>query len=655
MKSLSFRHALLAAVAAVLVGCSGSEQPRYDVVIRNGTVFDGTGASGFQADIGIVRDRIVYIGDLSHATAPVSIDASGLYVAPGFINLHSHPEKDGLQSAVNMLTQGVVTEIVNADGFSPLDISEQLAQYRDAGLALNVGAYVGLGSIWQSVVGDEDRRPSAEEIDRMRALLVKNLQAGAWGVSSGLDYKPSYYATTEEVVAIVESAAPWRTNFPNHDRLTPESNFSSRVGIAETLTIGERTGVMPVVTHMKVQGAEQGTAKEVLDLITQVNARGHYAAADVYPYLAGFTGLAALLVPGWALEGGREAMLARFEDPTQRRKIAREIERAMNVRFGGPRGVFVVNTNQELVDVMEELDVPAGEAVMRLLERDEMSAVLRFGAEEDLVRILQYPTAAIACDCGATADVNNPGMRHPRMYGTFPRVLGRYVRESGLLSWQDAIRKMTGLPATMIGLVDRGFIKPGMKADIAVFDPNTIIDHATFTEPVQLSEGMRYVLVNGKVALSDGKPTGTRAGTVLERTINMPSRPMTGISPRRIEGRAVLASGEAAAEGYEIVFEVSQETNQSGARGTLELYDRASKQRLIEVRDFGLLQTTKGWASVTASASDENGAPIGVMLIVDAADPTAGDGRTTIVVEADGLPRLIGHVASTAVRLETGT
>ncbi len=653
MKSSRIKHALLAAVAVVLTSCGANERPRYDVVIRDGTVFDGTGASGFRADIGITGDRVAFVGDLSRATAPVVIDASGLYVAPGFINLHSHPEKDGLQSAVNMLTQGVVTEIVNADGFGPIDISGQLAEYREAGLVVNVGAYIGLGSIWQSVVGNEDRRPSAEEIDRMRALVVKNLEAGAWGVSGGLDYKPFYYARTDEVVAILESAAPWRTNFPNHDRLTPETDFSSRAGITETLTIGERAGVVPVVTHMKVQGAEQGSADETLDLIMQLNARGHYAAADVYPYLAGYTGLAALLVPAWALEGGREAMLARFRDPSQRPRIAAAIERAMELRFGGPGGVFVVDIDQELVDVMQALDVSAGEAVMRLLERDEMGAVLRFGAEEDLVRILQNPVTAIACDCGATGDVNDPGMRHPRMYGTFPRVLGKYVRESRLLSWEEAIRKMTGLPATMIGLVDRGFIKPGMKADVVVFDPETIIDRATFTEPAQLSDGVRYVLVNGQVALSEGRLTGTRAGTVLERTINMPSRPMTATGSRHIEGRAVLTA-DGAAGSYEVVFEISQDASQPVARGVLELRDNASKQRLLQVRDLGWLQTTKGWASVTAVASDRSGALVGLTLIVDAADPTAGSGRTTVVVAADGMPRLIGRVDSTSVALETG-
>lgn len=646
---------LLALSLAVLCACvttQGTQRVQYDAIIRNGMVFDGAGRTRFKADVGIVGGRIARVGDLSSAAAPIDLDATGLFVAPGFINLHSHPGELGLQSAANMLTQGVVTEIVNPDGGGPTDIAAQLAEYGAAGLAVNVGAYIGFGSIWQSVVGTTDRRPTADEIGRMQALAVKNMEAGAWGVSAGLDYKPSYYASTDEVVEIVKSVAAWRTNFPNHDRLTPETGFSSRVGMAETLAIGERAGLVPVITHMKIQGAEQGSAATTLDLITQANARGHYAAADAYPYLAGFSGLASLMVPGWALEGGREAMLGRFKDPAQRAKISQEIERAMNLRFGGPKGVFVVNTDQELVDVMRQLNVPAGEAVMQLLEREEMGAILRFGAEEDLIKLMQYPQTAIACDCGAVADTSGLFNRHPRVYGTFPRVLGHYVRDSNVLSWEDAIRKMSGLPATIIGMADRGFIMPGMMADIAVFDPATIIDRATFAKPTEFSEGMRHVFVNGRLALRDGKPTKVRSGEVLKRTINMPSRPMTPAVARRIEGRAQLAS-TMGPESYEVVFKLSQASDQAHARGQLQLIDRQSQQTL-QVSDFGMLQTTTGWAAITGTAQAVSGEIRGLTLIVDEADPAAGSGRTTIVVEAEGLPRLSGQVESVAVTVEAG-
>lgn len=628
--------------------------PEYDAIVRNGTVFDGTGRPGFKADVAIAGGRIARVGNLAGATAPVDIDANGLFVAPGFINLHSHPGEGGLQTAVNMLTQGVVTELVNPDGGGPTDISTQLQQYGEPGLALNVGAYIGFGSVWREVVGTVDRRAKPDEIQRMQQIIVKNLAAGAWGVSAGLDYKPSYYATTDEVVEVVKSSAPWRTNFPNHDRLTPETNFSSRVGIAETLTIGERAGLVPVVTHMKVQGIEQGSASAVLEMITKAGEQGHYAAADVYPYLAGFTGLASLLVPGWAQDGGREAMLARFKDSAQRARITKEIERAMKLRFGGPQGVYVVTIGRELTDVMQEMKVPAGEAVIRLLEQQEMGAILRFGAEEDLVKLLKYPLAAIACDCGSVAK-DTLFNRHPRVYGTFPRVLGHYVRDGKLMSWQEAIRKMSGLPATMIGLTDRGFIAAGMMADLAVFDPATIADRATFEQPAELSVGMQHVFVNGKLALRDGKPTGVHAGAVLLRTASMPSRPMTPEVARRLVGRAKLApvgdarTTSAGESGYELVFDLAQAPDEGQAQGKLELLDGESRP-LLQVRDLGLLQTTTDWDSVTGIAQDAAGKLQGVTVIVDGGDPEAAQGRTTVTVQADGLPLLRGQIDSASVR-----
>jgi N-acyl-D-amino-acid deacylase len=292
--------------------------PTFDIVIRHGSVLDGSGRARFTADVGIRNGFIASIGDLSAAKAAVELDAKGLFVAPGFINIHSHASPDALPTAVNMLTQGVTTEIFNADGAGPLDIAGQMTSLANAGLAVNIGGFIGFNTAWRTVVGESDRRPSTAEIDRMRAMITAGLDQGAWGVSAGLDYKPGYFAQTEEVVRVVDVARPRRTNFTNHDRITPESGFSSRVGIAETVGIGEKAGLVGVVTHMKVQGVEQGTAPQVLDLMQQATRRGHYTAADAYPYLAGQSGLGALIIPGWAQEGGRDAMLKRFADPAQR-------------------------------------------------------------------------------------------------------------------------------------------------------------------------------------------------------------------------------------------------------------------------------------------------------------------------------------------------
>ena len=404
----------------------------------------------------------------------------------------------------------------------PLDLDDQLTTATARGLAVNVGANIGFNSVWAQVVGLADRRPTADEVVRMRSLITDGLSAGAWGLSAGLDYKPAYFAQTEDVIKVVDVARSSRTYFANHDRVTPESGFSSLAGMAETIAIGARAGITPVITHMKVQGHEQGRADVITGQMRQATDRGVYTAADVYPYLAGQTGLVAFTIPGWAQDGGREAMLTRFADPALRARIVKEAEDAMNARFGGPASVYLPAMKQDLTAVMRDMQVPAGEAVVRLLERGSPGIIARFGIEADLVKILQHPTSSVACDCGAIVR----DAAHPRYYGTFPRVLGRYVREQHALTWEDAVRKMTGLPAATVGMVDRGLLAAGMAADVVVFDPATVIDHATFEEPMLPSDGIRDVLVNGRFALRDGTPTGEHAGQALRRTTHMPTRPM---------------------------------------------------------------------------------------------------------------------------------
>ena len=526
----STRLLVIPLVMSAVVVLAQTPTVRYNVIIRHGMVVDGTGSSRYQADVGIVGESIARIGDLSTARAEVDVDATGLFVAPGFINIHSHATPEGLMTAANMLTQGVTTEILNADGSGPIDLNDQLTKATERGLAVNVGADIGFNSVWAQVVGLADRRATGEDIAYMRRLITEGLTAGAWGVSAGLDYKPAYFARTEEVVGVVDVARSWRTHFTNHDRVTPESGFSSLAGMTETIAIGERAGITPVITHMKVQGHEQGRADVILDQMRQATAHGVYAAADVYPYLAGQTGLVALTIPGWAQDGGREAMLKRFGDPTLRARIVKEAEAAMTARFGGAAGVYLPELKQELTAVMSDMQVPAGEAVVRLLERGNPGIIARFGLEADLVKILQYPASSIACDCGAVVR----DAAHPRFYGTFPRVLGRYVREQQVLTWEDAVRKMTGLPAATIGMVDRGLLAAGMAADIAVFDPARVIDHATFEEPMLPSDGIRFLLVNGRLAVRDGQPTGERAGQALRRTVHMPTRRMNAGEERTV-------------------------------------------------------------------------------------------------------------------------
>jgi N-acyl-D-aspartate/D-glutamate deacylase len=630
---------LILALCAVSLTAYQSEH--YDLLIRHGTLIDGTGAPMYRADLAVSGGFIVRVGDIPNATAAEEIDATGLYVTPGFINLHSHAAPNALSSAVNMLTQGVTFELLNADGGGRTDIAQQLQQAAADGLALNVGANIGFNSAWVATVGEADRRPSAEEIARMREILTMNLEAGAWGVSAGLDYKPAYYATAEEVVEVVKAAAPWRTNFTNHDRLTPETKYSSRAAIAETIGIGSRAGLVPIITHMKVQGREQGTAGAVLGLMSDATRRGNFTAADAYPYLAGQTGLGALLIPGWAQDGGREAMLERFKDPALRAKIIAEAEEAMSARFGGPQGVFLPATRRELTDVMREMNVGAGEAVVRLLEVDNQGAILRFGSEDELVRILQHPTTSVACDCGASL----PGRgSHPRNQGTYPRVLGRYVRETNALTWEDAVRKMTLLPATTIGMVDRGALAAGTAADITVFDPATVIDRATYADPSLPSEGIRYVVVNGIVALRDGRPTGAKSGQVLRRTRAMPSRPMTAVNvTRRVEARGTVAWPDG--DTWQVSVDIDQRGGRRHARGEMTLRDRGRRE-VGAVETLGVLQTWNAWASVTGTLRmNGTGERRPVVLVFEQADPWRADRAASITLYS----RLPNGVASEAI------
>ena len=610
---------------------AGSAQPQsFDIIIRNGTVIDGSGNPRFDADVGIRNGFIAAVGDLGQATATTQIDARGLFVAPGFINIHSHASADALPTAVNMLTQGVTTEIVNADGSGPLDLAQQLHALATPGLAVNIGGYIGFNAAWMAVVGNADRRPSVEEMQRMRGMIAAGLSQGAWGVSAGLDYQPAYFARTEEVIRIVDVAKPARTNFTNHDRVTPESGFSSKAGITETLVIGRKSGLVPVVTHMKITGAEKGSAPTVIASLAQATRRGSYVAADAYPYLAGQTGLGSLIIPGWAQEGGREAMLKRFADPKLRAQIVIEAEQAMQARFGGPESVYLPRTEQLLTAVMKQMNAGAGETVLRILEQGDPGAIVHFGIEEDLVAILKDPATSMACDCGASTATRV----HPRFYGSFPRVLGRYVREQQIMTWEQAIRKSTWLPAATIGMIDRGLVAPGMAADVTVFDPNTVIDRATYDNPAERSQGIRFVLVNGTVVLEDGVPTQAHSGQPLFRTVNMPSRPPNDTR------RRVLARGTVS--GHRVSIDLTHRAGARQAVGTFNI------EGLAAVDTIGVLQTTNGWASVTGIDRTQRA----VAVIVDRLDP-ANPGAATFAVNIDGAPVLRGSLRHTAVTVTT--
>ena len=569
-------------LALLGVAFAPAQPAKFDAIIRNGTILDGSGNRRFEGDIAIRSGLIVEIGKLPAATAPEEIDARGMFVAPGFINIHSHASPDALATAVNMLTQGVTTEIFNADGSGAVDLAAQLTRVSAPGLAVNLGGYIGFNVVWQSVVGNADRRPAPDDIERMRSLISAGLDQGAWGVSAGLDYKPGYYARTEEVIKVVDVAKSARTNFTNHDRVTPESNFSSKAGIDETVAIGEKAGLVPVVTHMKLTGREKGTAAQVLASLAQATKRGHYTAADAYPYLAGQTGVGALIIPAWAVDGGRPEMLKRFADPALRARIVKEAEDAMTARFGGPQSIYLPRTRQELTAVMKEMNAGAGETVVRILEQGpDPGAIIHFGEEEDLIKILQHPSTSMACDCGASTETRV----HPRFYGSYPRLLGRYVREQKIMSWEQAIKKSSWLPAATIGMSDRGLIALGMAADIVVFDPDTIIDRATYENPALPSEGVKHVFVNGVLALKDGAPAGSKTGRAVLRSAHMPSRPASA------DLRRFSFKGQGG--GHTFAIDLTQGAGVREAKGQLTIDGVVYRP--------GFLQTALGWASIGGS------------------------------------------------------
>ncbi len=623
----TLRLFIAVACAWSIAACDRGDE--YDVILRGGTVVDGSGRAPVVADVGMFGGAVAAVGDLSDFDAGEILDVAGLVVAPGFINLHSHDRVARAPASENLLLQGVTTIILNADGGGPLDLAAQLAELEGAGLGVNIGSHIGFNSAWVEVNGNAETAPTDQQLGWISELLRQGLEDGAWGISAGLDYKPAYFASSDDVVSALSGLSEWRTLFSNHDRLTPESGYSSMTGMLETIEIAEAAGLMPVITHMKIQGHEQGTAPQVHAMMEAARARGVPVAADAYPYLAGQTSLAALIIPGWAQAGGAEAMLERFSDPGLRARIVVEADGALDARFGGASGVFLPESQRELTEVMAELGAASGgEAVVRILEEagESPRAILRFGSEEDLAAILRDPATSIACDC----DPADGPSGHPRYYGTFPRLFGRYVRELGVLSLEEAVRKSSALPATTIGMGDRGYIASGMAADLVVFDPEAIVDHATYLDPAAAPEGVVHVFVNGVSAVREGTPTGATAGRALRRDRSMPARAMEGSDSRRVRLYGDVASSQGAAE---VALSLNQVARARGADGEFSVTLPDGTVDVIG-DEFGELQTMPGWASFTAMGRVGSAAEIAPLHVV--VDETTESGRTEVSVFVAG-------------------
>jgi dihydroorotase/N-acyl-D-amino-acid deacylase len=522
---------LAAACAAVALATPTSVAAQeWTLLIRNGTIVDGTGAPGYVGDVAVAGDRIVAVSrtPLDRARARRVVDATGLVIAPGFIDLHAHLEPLlEMPDAKSAVTQGVTLALGGPDGGGPLPLAPYLDSASRAGLGLNVAYLIGHNSIRRAVMGTEDRAPTAAELARMITLVRQGMGDGAFGISTGLRYVPGYYAKTDEVVALSRAAADSGGFYTSHLR---EEGLGLLEGVAEAITIARDAHIPVVLTHHKAVGPPMwGKSVETLRMVDEARAAGLDVMMDQYPYVASQTGLS-VLIPPWALSGGRSALRERLADPVLRDSIERGIVQLLETDRGGGDtrrvqfGTVAWDHSLEgktLYDWAERRGVghsmPAAAKLVLEGELNGSAGMVYFIMDEgDVRRIMVHPQTMIASDGRLTRP--GDGVPHPRSYGTFPRVLGVYVREEHVLTLEQAVHKMTGMPAARMGLTGkRGCLAVGCFADVTVFDAAQVGSPATFTQPHRYAVGIPYVFVNGVAMVDGGTFTNAKAGRVLRR------------------------------------------------------------------------------------------------------------------------------------------
>lgn len=549
-------------VALTLIGtlaslCHAEEQQPYDLVIRGGRIVDGSGSPWYRGDVAIRKDRIAHIGTVPAELVKRELDAKGSIVCPGFIDVHSHSDylllEDG--DAQSKIRQGVTTEVLGEgssagpfQGRHPArsaTVNGSREQWTTLGgyfellerarTSTNVASYVGLGTVWQCVMGQSFDRPTIEQLAEMKRLVHDAVQEGALGLSSQVMMPPGSLATTDDIVELCQAIAPLGGIYSTHIRNEGTGIFES---VKEAIEIGQRAGIPVDVIHLKIADQQYwGRMSEVVAMIDDARGRGINVQANVYPYTRGNNNLASI-IPPWAHEGGQRKLIERLQNPDERSKMKRDIRGEIpgwynhftavgqdwsrilvsgNNQFRGltmDRVMSLRTQNRPEVDLLDEL-------FEFLVEEDgSIGAVYAHHTEQDMNHAMVQPWCSIGSDGSAYA-ITGPlrrGNPHPRNFGTFPRVLGVYVRQRKLLSLENAVRKMTAMNATKIGLRDRGLLTVGHKADITVFGPETVIDRATYTEPFQYSDGIHHVIVNGQLVLENGQHTGARPGRVLRHS-----------------------------------------------------------------------------------------------------------------------------------------
>lgn len=528
---VSALQAVLAATIAILLSVPPalSQQPRYDILIRGGTVIDGTGSPRYSADVAIAGDTIAAISRtaIDPGLARRTIDATGFIVAPGFIDLHAHLDPIlRLPDAESAARQGVTFALGGPDGGGPFPFGAYLDSVESRELGINVAFLTGHNTIRRRAMGTANRAPTAAELDRMREMVAASMHEGAFGLSTGLRYIPGFYSNTDEVVELATVAADSGGIYTSHLR---EEAAGLIEGVAEALEIGRRARIPVVLTHHKAVGVLMwGRSTETLAMVDSARAAGTDVMIDQYPYTATSTSLS-VLVPPWALADGDTALARRWNDPVLRDSITRDMLQLLRYDRGGGDlrrvqfarvGWDSTLNGRTLYDLVRRAGIEptlenAPPIIMDAVFRGGASMVYHVLDEADVKRIMAHPMTMIASDGRLTR--LGDGVPHPRNYGTFPRVLGHYARDEGVLTLEAAVHRMTGLPAARLGLEDSRCLRAGCIADVVVFDAGSIADVATFEDPHQYPAGIPYVLVNGVPLVDGGEFTDARPGRVIRR------------------------------------------------------------------------------------------------------------------------------------------
>lgn len=508
-----------------LAGVSHAADPvEADVLLRNGTIVDGTGSAGFLGDVAVKGNRIVGVGNVAVSGVPLVLDCHGLVIAPGFIDLHTHSDETILQPAtranVNYVLQGCTTIVTGNCGAGPVDAAAYYQEIESQGAGSNVLHLIPQGSLRDQVMGSANRPPSDDELAEMKRLAQKAMDDGCWGMSTGLIYVPGSYSDTDELVALAEVVAAGGGIYASHMR---SESGELLAATNELLEIGRRANLPVHISHFKSSGREAwGLIEEAANMVEEARAAGQTVTADQYPYIASSTSLDATVIPTWARAGGREDLIARLDDAEQGMRIRDAIADTLSKKDDGAEiriARFAARpewVSMNLKQIAEQQQISPVDVCVQIAKEGGAQIVNFSMREEDVQFAMTLPWVATASDGRAALPAAD--RPHPRYYGTFARKIGHYSLREEVLPLEQAIRSASGLPAEIIGLTDRGTLKPGLCADVVVFEPRTYIDTATFDDPHRYAVGVRYVLVNGELAVADGIPTGALGGVPLRHT-----------------------------------------------------------------------------------------------------------------------------------------